>query len=87
LLFVSSAISMSIPFTVGKLLDYFASPNPVCLFSLSTLRSSILAILANTLWLINSSSIGNFVFYLHCRSLCKYWSHNPYAHVGTKNRC
>jgi ABC-type multidrug transport system fused ATPase/permease subunit len=32
LLLVSSAISMSIPFTVGKLLDYFAGPNPVCSF-------------------------------------------------------
>ena len=30
LLLVSSAVSMSIPFTVGKLIDYFTSPNPVC---------------------------------------------------------
>lgn len=29
LLFVSSAVSMSIPFTVGKLIDFFASPSPV----------------------------------------------------------
>lgn len=30
LLLVSSSVSLSIPFTVGKLIDYFTSPNPVC---------------------------------------------------------
>lgn len=30
LLLVSSSVSMSIPFTVGKLIDYFTSSNPVC---------------------------------------------------------
>jgi hypothetical protein len=29
LLFVSSSVGLSIPFTVGKLIDYFTSPNPV----------------------------------------------------------
>ena len=29
LLFISSAVSMSIPFTVGRLIDFFSSPNPV----------------------------------------------------------
>jgi len=29
LLFVSSSVSLSIPFTVGKLIDYFTFPNPV----------------------------------------------------------
>ena len=29
LLFVSSAVSMSIPFTIGRLIDFFASPSPV----------------------------------------------------------
>lgn len=29
LLFVSSAVSMSVPFTIGKLIDFFCSPNPV----------------------------------------------------------
>ena len=29
LLLVSSSVSLSIPFTVGKLIDYFTSPNPV----------------------------------------------------------
>ena len=30
LLLVSSTVSLSIPFTVGRLIDYFTSPNPVC---------------------------------------------------------
>lgn len=29
LLFVSSAVSMSVPFTIGKLIDYFTTTNPV----------------------------------------------------------
>jgi hypothetical protein len=29
LLLVSSSVALSIPFTVGKLIDYFTSPNPV----------------------------------------------------------
>lgn len=29
LLFVSSSVSMSIPFTIGKLIDFFTSTNPV----------------------------------------------------------
>ena len=29
LLLVSSSVSLSIPFTVGRLIDYFTSPNPV----------------------------------------------------------
>ena len=31
LLFVSSAVSMSVPFTIGKLIDFFSSTNPVSL--------------------------------------------------------
>jgi hypothetical protein len=30
LLFVSSSVSMSIPFTIGKLIDFFSSASPVC---------------------------------------------------------
>jgi hypothetical protein len=29
---ISSAVSMSVPFTVGKLIDFFSSPNPVRMF-------------------------------------------------------
>ena len=34
LLLLSSAVSMSVPFTIGKLIDFFASPNPVGVHSL-----------------------------------------------------
>ena len=34
LLLLSSAVSMSVPFTIGKLIDFFASPNPVSFPSL-----------------------------------------------------
>ena len=33
LLFVSSSVSMSVPFTIGKLIDYFTSANPVRVYS------------------------------------------------------
>lgn len=35
LLLVSSSVSLSIPFTIGKLIDFFASTNPVRLLSSS----------------------------------------------------
>lgn len=31
LLLVSSSVSMSIPFTIGKLIDFFSTTNPVCI--------------------------------------------------------
>ena len=37
LLLISSSVSMSIPFTVGKLIDYFTSANPVCFDHIRTL--------------------------------------------------
>jgi hypothetical protein len=30
---ISSSVSMTVPFTIGRLIDYFASPNPVSNFS------------------------------------------------------
>lgn len=36
-LFISSAVSMSIPFTIGKLIDFFSSPDPVSAFFFSNL--------------------------------------------------
>jgi hypothetical protein len=45
LLFVSSSVGLSIPFTVGKLIDYFTSPNPVG-WSSSHCDSFCLAILS-----------------------------------------
>ncbi|KAG9009313.1 ATP-binding cassette permease mdl1 [Tulasnella sp. JGI-2019a] len=35
LLLVSSSVSMSIPFTIGRLMDYFSNPNPELFFGLS----------------------------------------------------
>ncbi|TEB37668.1 hypothetical protein FA13DRAFT_1761915 [Coprinellus micaceus] len=40
LLFVSSAVSMSVPFTVGKLIDFFSSTNPQIPFGLSIWQAS-----------------------------------------------
>ena len=34
LLLISSAVSMSVPFTIGKLIDFFSSSNPVRIFPL-----------------------------------------------------
>ncbi|KIK61248.1 hypothetical protein GYMLUDRAFT_43310 [Collybiopsis luxurians FD-317 M1] len=40
LLFVSSSVSMSIPFTIGKLIDYFSTANPQIPLGLSTWQAS-----------------------------------------------
>lgn len=40
LLLVSSSVSMSIPFTVGKLIDYFTSADPVCFHRVTDLPDS-----------------------------------------------
>jgi hypothetical protein len=37
LLLMSSTVSMSVPFTVGRLIDFFSSTNPVRIFSLHIL--------------------------------------------------
>ncbi|KAF8584310.1 hypothetical protein K439DRAFT_1633682 [Ramaria rubella] len=41
LLFVSSSVSMSIPLTIGKLIDYFSSSNPEIMFGLSPIQAAI----------------------------------------------
>ncbi|KAF9047476.1 P-loop containing nucleoside triphosphate hydrolase protein [Panaeolus papilionaceus] len=40
LLLVSSAVSMSVPFTIGKLIDYFSSNDPQIPFGLTTWQAS-----------------------------------------------
>ncbi|KAF8070392.1 P-loop containing nucleoside triphosphate hydrolase protein [Lyophyllum atratum] len=40
LLLISSSVSMSIPFTLGKLIDFFSSTNPQIPFGLSVLEAS-----------------------------------------------
>ncbi|KAI0276183.1 P-loop containing nucleoside triphosphate hydrolase protein [Russula aff. rugulosa BPL654] len=40
LLFVSSSVGLSIPFTVGKLIDYFTSPNPTIPYGISLTQAT-----------------------------------------------
>ncbi|TDL16129.1 hypothetical protein BD410DRAFT_731753 [Rickenella mellea] len=42
LLFVSSSVSLSIPFTIGRLIDYFTSPNPQIPYGLTLTQASAL---------------------------------------------
>ncbi|EIW80291.1 hypothetical protein CONPUDRAFT_82597 [Coniophora puteana RWD-64-598 SS2] len=49
LLLVSSTVAMSIPFTIGKLIDFFSSPNPQIPYDLSLAQASaILFVLFTT---------------------------------------
>ncbi|KAI6029212.1 hypothetical protein PISMIDRAFT_686392 [Pisolithus microcarpus 441] len=48
LLLVSSSVAMSVPFTIGKLIDYFSSENPQIPFGLTTLQASGILLLAFT---------------------------------------
>ncbi|KAI0260168.1 P-loop containing nucleoside triphosphate hydrolase protein [Gloeopeniophorella convolvens] len=49
LLLVSSSVSMSIPFTVGKLIDYFTTANPTIPYGLSLTQASIGLLLVFTI--------------------------------------
>ncbi|TBU40304.1 P-loop containing nucleoside triphosphate hydrolase protein [Dichomitus squalens] len=48
LLLVSSAVSMSVPFTIGRLIDYFSSTNPEIPFGLSLGQASAILLLLFT---------------------------------------
>ncbi|KAF5348715.1 hypothetical protein D9758_006757 [Tetrapyrgos nigripes] len=48
LLFVSSGVSMSIPFTIGKLIDFFSTTNPQIPLGLSTWQASGILLLLFT---------------------------------------
>ncbi|KAL5483290.1 MDL1 [Sanghuangporus weigelae] len=48
LLFVSSSVSLSIPFTIGKLIDFFAATEPQIPFNLSIVQASAILLLAFT---------------------------------------
>ncbi|TFY79601.1 hypothetical protein EWM64_g4409 [Hericium alpestre] len=48
-LLVSSAVSLSIPFTVGRLIDFFTAPNPVIPLNLSLGSASALLLLVFTI--------------------------------------
>ncbi|KAH0589166.1 hypothetical protein H2248_004932 [Termitomyces sp. 'cryptogamus'] len=54
LLLVSSSVSMSVPFTIGKLIDFFASTSPQIPFGLSTWEAS-----AGLLLLFTTGAIAN----------------------------
>jgi hypothetical protein len=63
LLLVSSSVSMSVPFTIGKLIDFFSSANPVrgptMLFSL------VLKLYSQYLWVLQfGKRLEFFCFYL-----------------------
>ncbi|KAA1470423.1 hypothetical protein DENSPDRAFT_836220 [Dentipellis sp. KUC8613] len=45
LLLISSAVSLSIPFTVGRLIDFFTSPNPQIPYGLSLASASAILLL------------------------------------------
>ncbi|CAA7258984.1 unnamed protein product [Cyclocybe aegerita] len=49
LLLVSSAVSMSVPFTIGKLIDFFTAPNPQIPLGLSLWGASTILMLVFTL--------------------------------------
>lgn len=48
LLLVSSSVAMSVPFTIGKLIDYFSTENPKIPFGLTTWQASGILLLAFT---------------------------------------
>ncbi|KAG6813754.1 hypothetical protein H0H92_007706 [Tricholoma furcatifolium] len=54
LLFVSSAVSMSVPFTIGKLIDFFSSASPQIPFGLSLWQAS-----AGLLVLFTTAAVAN----------------------------
>lgn len=69
LLLVSSSVSMSVPFAIGKLIDYFSSTNPV---SVTPLRLELhcpcvdtFFYIANTLWTFFMASIWDSIAGVH----------------------
>ena len=81
LLLVSSSVSMSIPFTVGKLIDYFTSANPVSFHNvIAPFRSSWeIKFPANPLRAHTRASIRDLVCRVHYRCSGKHGACNPYA--------
>lgn len=81
LLLVSSAVTLSVPFTIGRLIDFFSSPNPVSLVALPQLRKLISQ--ANTLWSRYMAGIGSLSASLHCGCRRKCWTSN----INETGRC
>ena len=86
LLLVSSTVSMSVPFTIGKLIDFFSSSNSVRIFSLYTallLKSCI----ANTTWSFYVASLRPTSILLHYGGSCECWSCNANENIRSASRC
>ncbi|KAG6861702.1 hypothetical protein C0995_013271 [Termitomyces sp. Mi166 len=56
LLLISSSVSMSVPFTIGKLIDFFASTNPQIPFGLSVWEASACLLLLFTTGAVANAS-------------------------------
>ena len=87
LLLVSSTVSMSVPFTIGKLIDYFSTVNPVCLLSLfqrSAVQISLNALAhawcaGDSIWLVDRASLDDPPPHVHGRRDCQCRAHDAYA--------
>jgi len=87
LLLVSSSVSMSIPFTVGKLIDYFTSADPVCFHHVIALPGSSWEVnfSANPLCTHTRTSIRDLVCCVHYRCPSEYRTCNPHADGRSTN--
>ena len=87
LLLVSSSVSMSIPFTVGKLIDYFTSANPVSFYHVIAPPDSSWEVNfpANPLWAHTRTSIRDLVRRVHHRCSGEHWACNPHADGRSTN--
>ena len=81
LLLVSSSVSMSIPFTVGKLIDYFTTVDPVCFYHVIAPPDSSCeaGFSANPLWTHTRTSIRDLVCCVHYRCSSEHGACNPHA--------
>ena len=89
LLLISSSVSMSIPFTVGKLIDYFTTANPVCFHHVTTPSGSSFEgnFPANPLRTHPRTSVGDLVCCVHYRCSGQYWACNPHANGRSTDCC
>jgi len=78
LLLTSSAVSMSVPFTIGKLIDFFSTENPVSIIFLAYWTQSYSYSLANTSWPFGLAGLCRPSPPFHPRSSGKRWSFHAY---------
>lgn len=82
---------MSIPFTIGKLIDYFTSTHPVCLWHFSRLFAIIDVErefdVANPFWIVSWTSFGYPSFFVYYRRISKRRPCYAYARLGPANCC